>query len=85
MLPAFLFSGGWLYAISFDQPRGECKVVPKPTDRTKGTKADDGWDPYQPGIIVRLRDKPGRQGTTTGNCQEAGSFLLTEIDFGPND
>ena len=59
--------------------------MPKPTDRTKGTKADDGWDPYQPGIIVRLRDKPGRQGTTTGNCQEAGSFLLTEIDFGPND
>jgi SNF2 family DNA or RNA helicase len=37
------------------------------------------------GIKVRLRDNPGRQGVTTGRTRNAGSFLLVEVDFGPNE
>jgi hypothetical protein len=43
------------------------------------------WDPTQQGLVVRLLGNPGRQGTTTGQSKKAGSFLLVQIDFGPND
>jgi hypothetical protein len=43
-----------------------------------------GWNPDVAGTKVRLRDNPGRQGTTTGRTKRAGSFLMVEIDFGPN-
>ena len=43
------------------------------------------WDPHAAGLKVRLRDNPGRQGTTTGKVKQAGTFLLVEIDFGPNE
>jgi SNF2 family DNA or RNA helicase len=43
------------------------------------------WDPHIPGQTVRLRDNPGRQGKTTGRTKQAGSFLMAEVDFGPNE
>ena len=43
------------------------------------------WDPQVPGQTVRLRDNPGRQGTTTGRTRKAGSYLLIQVDFGPNE
>src|SRR5215472_19351506 len=46
---------------------------------------EEAWDPHVPGQAVRLRDNPGRRGTTTGRTKKAGSFLLVEVDFGPNE
>jgi hypothetical protein len=43
------------------------------------------WNPKAAGLRVRLRDNPGRQGTTTGRTTMAGSFLIVEVDFGPNE
>lgn len=43
------------------------------------------WDAEAPGLRVRLVDNPGRQGTTTGRTKRAGSFLMVEVDFGPNE
>ena len=37
------------------------------------------------GRIVRLRDNPGRRGTTTGREKPVGSRIMTEVDFGPSD
>jgi superfamily II DNA or RNA helicase len=44
-----------------------------------------GWSPETPGLKVRLRDNPGRAGVTTGRTKRAGSFLMAEVDFGPNE
>ncbi|WP_269930173.1 SNF2-related protein [Aminobacter sp. HY435] len=46
---------------------------------------DPAWDSEQAGIKVRLRDNPGRQGLTTGRTRTAGTFLMVEVDFGPNE
>ena len=46
---------------------------------------EEGWDPAAVGLKVRLRDNPGRQGMTTGRTKAIGSFLMVEIDFGPNE
>ena len=43
------------------------------------------WGPTKQGCVVRLVGNPGRQGITTGQSTKAGSFLLVEIDFGPNE
>src|SRR6516165_10795276 len=43
------------------------------------------WSPGEAGLKVRLRDNPGRQGSTTGRTRMAGSFLMVEVDFGPNE
>lgn len=43
------------------------------------------WKPDTPSLKVRLRDNPGRQGTTTGRTKMAGSFNMVEVDFGPNE
>ena len=37
------------------------------------------------GQHVRLRGNPGRQGRTTGRTRTAGTFLLVEVEFGPNE
>src|SRR5258708_1565648 len=42
-------------------------------------------EPGQAGIRVRLVDNPGRQGTTTGRQRVVGSYVMVEIEFGPND
>jgi hypothetical protein len=49
------------------------------------TASAHGWNPAEEGLKVRLRDNPGRQGTTTGRTRTAGSFLMVEVDFGPNE
>lgn len=49
------------------------------------SQAPLGWNPEQAGIKVRLRDNPGRQGLTTGRIRTAGTFLMVEVDFGPNE
>ena len=46
---------------------------------------ESGWDGNQAGQRVRLVGNPGRQGTTTGRTKQTGSFLMVEVDFGPND
>jgi superfamily II DNA or RNA helicase len=43
------------------------------------------WNPGTPGLKVRLRDNPGRQGTTTGHTKKVGTFVMVEVDFGPNE
>lgn len=43
------------------------------------------WDANANGLHVRLIANPGRHGTTTGRTRKAGSFLLVEVDFGPNE
>jgi hypothetical protein len=43
------------------------------------------WIPGTPGLKVRLRDNPGRQGTTTGRTKKVGTFVMVEVDFGPNE
>ena len=43
------------------------------------------WNPQTAGQPVRLRDKPGRRGHTTGKVKKIGNFLMVEVDFGPND
>ena len=44
-----------------------------------------GWPPETAGLKVRLRDNPGRIGTTTGRTKRVGSFVMVEVDFGPNE
>ncbi|MBM6395279.1 DEAD/DEAH box helicase family protein [Ochrobactrum anthropi] len=51
----------------------------------KSESALPEWDATAPGLRVRLADNPGRQGTTTGRTKRAGSFLMVEVDFGPNE
>lgn len=43
------------------------------------------WNPETPGLTVRMKSNPGRRGTTTGRVKPIGSFILVEIDFGPNE
>ena len=43
------------------------------------------WDPATPGQNVRFIDKPGKRGITTGGVKKAGSVLMVQIDFGPNE
>lgn len=45
----------------------------------------DQWAPGTSGLKVSLRDNPGRKGVTTGRTRRAGSFVLVEVDFGPNE
>ena len=51
----------------------------------KERRTERAWAPNLAGQAVRLRDNPGRQGTTTGRTKQAGSFLMVEVDFGPNE
>lgn len=43
------------------------------------------WNPEASGVRVRLRDNPGRQGLTTGRTKRTGSFVMVEVNFGPNE
>lgn len=43
------------------------------------------WDPTLAGVRVCLRDNPGRNGQTTGRTKPVGSFVMVEVDFGPNE
>lgn len=47
--------------------------------------ANTTWPAERPGLRVRLIDNPGKQGTTTGRTKRTGSFLLIQVDFGPNE
>ena len=51
----------------------------------KERRTERAWAPNLAGQVVCLRDNPGRQGTTTGRTKQAGSFLMVEVDFGPNE
>ncbi|MER9876811.1 SNF2-related protein [Mesorhizobium sp. M0195] len=52
---------------------------------TTAAESPTGWDPEKGGVKVCLRDNPGRQGATTGRTRMAGTFLMVEVDFGPNE
>ena len=43
------------------------------------------WAPSVAGQSVRLRANPGKQGVTTGRTKEAGTYLMVEVNFGPNE
>jgi len=43
------------------------------------------WPPDTPGVTVYLADNPGRIGRTTGRTKTAGTYLLVEVEFGPNE
>ncbi len=55
------------------------------TANTNEGQIQDRWDGRTAGIPVRLRDNPGRQGTTTGKTRQTGTRLFVQIDFGSND
>ena len=52
---------------------------------TKDGPTHGRWDGRSAGIPVRLRDNPGRQGTTTGKTRQVGTHLYVQVDFGPNE
>ncbi len=43
------------------------------------------WDPQEPHQMVRLIDKPGKTGITTGNTKHIGTKLMVQVRFGPKD
>lgn len=43
------------------------------------------WNPEIPGQEVRIRSNPGQRGITTGRVRQAGSRLLVQVQFGPNE
>jgi superfamily II DNA or RNA helicase len=43
------------------------------------------WHPNVAGQAVRLKANPGQQGITTGKTRQAGSRLLVQVQFGPNE
>ena len=43
------------------------------------------WDPSLPNRIVRMRASPGRRGVTTGRIKDSGSYVMVEVEFGPNE
>lgn len=54
-------------------------------NRDLSSNQDNSWDPEIPGQDVRIRSNPGRKGQTTGRVRKAGSRVLVEIQFGPNE
>ena len=52
---------------------------------TNDGPAQGRWDGQSASVPVRLRDNPGRQGTTTGKTRQVGTHLYVQVDFGPND
>ena len=45
----------------------------------------NGDQTVEAGQRVSLKGNPGRQGTTTGRTRQVGTFLMVEVDFGPNE
>ena len=43
------------------------------------------WNPEVPGKAVRIRSNPGQKGLTTGKIRKAGTRLLVQVQFGPNE
>ena len=43
------------------------------------------WNPEIPGQEVRIRSNPGQRGFTTGRVRKAGTRLLVQVQFGPNE
>jgi len=43
------------------------------------------WNPELPGQDVRIRSNPGQRGLTTGKVRKAGTRLLVQVEFGPNE
>ena len=44
-----------------------------------------GWNPEVPGQEVRIRSNPGQRGITTGKVRKAGTRILVQVQFGPNE
>lgn len=49
------------------------------------SEAIPAWDPTLAGQEVRVRANPGLRGLTTGKVQRAGTRLLVQVQFGPNE
>jgi len=47
--------------------------------------AMNDWNPEIPGQEVRIRSNPGQRGFTTGRVRQAGTRLLVQVQFGPNE
>ena len=45
----------------------------------------NGEHTVEAGQQVSMKGNPGRQGTTTGRTRQVGTFLMVEVDFGPNE
>jgi SNF2 family DNA or RNA helicase len=43
------------------------------------------WNPEVPGQEVRIRSNPGQRGITTGKVRKAGTRILVQVQFGPNE
>lgn len=67
------------------QPREELASVEASTQENQTPRFSPNDVQQWSNRPVRLRDNPGRRGTTTGRTKKAGSFLLVEVDFGPNE
>ncbi|MGF1495867.1 MAG: SNF2-related protein [Elainellaceae cyanobacterium] len=45
----------------------------------------ENWNPEIPDQEVRIRANPGRRGRTTGKVRRAGTRVLVQVQFGPNE
>jgi len=47
--------------------------------------SEANWNPEQPNIRVRMKNNPGKQGSTTGQVVESAGRLMVQVNFGPNE
>jgi superfamily II DNA or RNA helicase len=55
------------------------------SNQNLSSKSIDNWNPEIPGQEVRIRSNPGQRGLTTGRVRQAGTRLLVQVQFGPNE
>jgi superfamily II DNA or RNA helicase len=55
------------------------------TNQNLPPKATDNWNPEISGQEVRIRSNPGQRGFTTGKVLNAGTRILVQVQFGPNE
>ena len=55
------------------------------THQNQPPQTMNDWNPEIPGQEVRIRSNPGQRGITTGRVRQAGSRLLVQVQFGPNE
>ncbi|WP_017326419.1 SNF2-related protein [Synechococcus sp. PCC 7336] len=55
------------------------------TNQNQSSSSTESWNPEIPHQEVRIRSNPGRRGLTTGKVRKAGTRILVQVQFGPNE
>ena len=55
------------------------------TNRNLSASTNNSWNPEIPGQEIRIRSNPGQRGVTTGKVRKAGTRILVQVQFGPNE